>query len=1101
MKKIILIVMICLAANFGAKAQYVTIPDNHFGHFLDSLYPTCLQFDSAANKYKMDTTCNDLFLTIDINCSNKSIVDITGIQYFKNLTKLNCSFNNLKQLPVSALPSLYLSYLDCSHNEIDSLGNFSSYNLLYFNCSFNKLKNIKGLSGSMDDFYCNHNLLTSLPDLKGTFALTCNNNLLTILQLPSSIFSVTCDSNLLVSITGLTNASNLISLWCANNNLTCFEKLPANLNHLICDTNKIKCLPNKPSLLNTTLPICNATNNPNNCPIPGVFNPWVIIPDNNFGHFLDSLYPTCLKYDSAANKYKMDTTCSGVVNETSLFCGGKKIKTLDGIQYFKNLDELDCGSNQIDSLINLPANLRNLFCSQSELKYLSNLPKNLYSFECSFNSLTSLPTLPNSLVYLECFGNNLASLPTLPNKLKLLKCYENKLTSLPTLPNSLLTIVCHNNFLTSLPTLPDSLNAVSCSNNMISSLPTLPIKLGYLYCSKNLLSSLPKLPKTLREIDIVTNNIYCLPKLPENLKFISLDSSKIHCIPNIVNGLKINVIYLPGLIDSINLPICNPTNNANQCQSFPYIYGRVFTDNNSNGVKDANEFYRPFVKITSNTGDETFSNINGKYVITLDSIGSFTLKATAPPFYKAVPDSSTVNFSNYNSSLGLPDIALQPIVTKDSLSIIPLPINNRARPGFGIAYNVGYANAGTTNLFTTTHFNYDSSQLVYDSSSVAIVSNTGNKITVATNSLVAGQTGYFKLYFTIKASVAIGDSLKVLATITAPTVEANAANKIEVRGSFDPNDKIATPTLSPIQVINGDKIEYTIRFQNTGNDTATNVIISDTLSNLLQSGYLEVVSTSHPSNIQYKLINNIFYFEFLNINLPDSGTNYYGSNGWVTFKVKPLPTLTLGTAIDNKAHIYFDYNKDIVTNVARTLIKNIVVPVKIMKYELRGTNEKQVINDWAVANEINVSHYNVQRSINGKEFTTVGQVKANGNSSYHFTDPLTINNLPLTIYYRLHVVDNDGRTDYSTIKQIRLNQLTNQLINVYPNPAKGTVNIDCANAKEIKIVDWLGRAVFNKKIINTQLSTINIQQFNKGIYVVQVVLNNGTVMNEKLIVE
>jgi len=409
---------------------------------------------------------------------------------------------------------------------------------------------------------------------------------------------------------------------------------------------------------------------------------------------------------------------------------------------------------------------------------------------------------------------------------------------------------------------------------------------------------------------------------------------------------------------------------------------------------------------------------------------------------------------------------------------------------------------------------YDSSRLNFDSSSTAISSHTGNNINIATGSLIAGQTGSFKLYFTVKTTTSINDSIKTLATIVAPQATANWATATRVFGSYDPNDKQATPELTPTQLLNGDKVEYTIRFQNTGNDTAFNVVISDTLSNLVKSGYLQVIGSSHQSNITYKIVNNIFYFEFLNINLPDSATNHFGSMGWVTFKVKPLQTLALGAEIDNKANIYFDYNKHITTNIAKTIIKQITVPVKISNWELQLTNAVGAIlpsplgeglgvrSKWNVSNEINVSHYNVQRSINGKDFKTIGQVKANNISNYQFTDPLSIKPLPEVIYYRLMVVDNDGRTDYSNIKSIVLKekQETRNVL-VFPNPARNMVNIECIGAKEILIVDYLGKTISNEKVINSQNTTINIQGFAKGVYLVKAIMINGEIKTEKLIVE
>jgi Secretion system C-terminal sorting domain len=179
---------------------------------------------------------------------------------------------------------------------------------------------------------------------------------------------------------------------------------------------------------------------------------------------------------------------------------------------------------------------------------------------------------------------------------------------------------------------------------------------------------------------------------------------------------------------------------------------------------------------------------------------------------------------------------------------------------------------------------------------------------------------------------------------------------------------------------------------------------------------------------------------------------------------------------------------------------NYTVPVKFVVYGLQLV-EKQVKNYWTTATEINTSHFNIQRSLNGRDFETVGKVNAKGVSSYSFIDDkLTITNDKLTLFYRLEVVDKDGSKTYSTIQQITIKPQTPN-INIFPNPATITATIECAGAKEILIIDYLGETVMSKKIFNNQYSTINIQQFSKGLYLVKVVFANGNIETKTLIKE
>jgi hypothetical protein len=184
-------------------------------------------------------------------------------------------------------------------------------------------------------------------------------------------------------------------------------------------------------------------------------------------------------------------------------------------------------------------------------------------------------------------------------------------------------------------------------------------------------------------------------------------------------------------------------------------------------------------------------------------------------------------------------------------------------------------------------------------------------------------------------SVTIG-SIKKFAGFIYPylpdtTKENNADTAwITVRGSYDPNDKLVYPfhdiRIDTIQA--GKKIlEYTIRFQNTGNDTAFNISIADTLSAKLDFTKLRLLSYSHPVELQWK-DPGILNCYFRNILLPDSNRNEPKSHGFVKFSIVPKTTLSVSDTIYNKASIYFDYNLPVPTNRISTQFKNnITTPV------------------------------------------------------------------------------------------------------------------------------------------------------------------------------
>jgi hypothetical protein len=133
-------------------------------------------------------------------------------------------------------------------------------------------------------------------------------------------------------------------------------------------------------------------------------------------------------------------------------------------------------------------------------------------------------------------------------------------------------------------------------------------------------------------------------------------------------------------------------------------------------------------------------------------------------------------------------------------------------------------------------------------------------------------------------------------------------------GAFDPNDKLAFPRGYGDErlIEKNTPIEYLIRFQNTGTDTAFKVVILDTLSLHLEPVSVVPEAASHPYRFEI-LDENVLRFTFDNIMLPDSNVNEPASHGFVKFAIRQQPNLPLGTVIENSAAIYFDFNEPVIT--------------------------------------------------------------------------------------------------------------------------------------------------------------------------------------------
>jgi len=134
--------------------------------------------------------------------------------------------------------------------------------------------------------------------------------------------------------------------------------------------------------------------------------------------------------------------------------------------------------------------------------------------------------------------------------------------------------------------------------------------------------------------------------------------------------------------------------------------------------------------------------------------------------------------------------------------------------------------------------------------------------------------------------------------------------------SYDPNDKQALPLGYGAQqfIARNTDMDYTIRFQNTGTDTAYTVVLLDTLSPALAALKIRPGASSHAYRFEL-LDGQIAKFVFENILLPDSSTNLAGSEGFVQFRVPQMPDNPDGTRIENTAAIYFDLNPPVITNM------------------------------------------------------------------------------------------------------------------------------------------------------------------------------------------
>lgn len=280
-----------------------------------------------------------------------------------------------------------------------------------------------------------------------------------------------------------------------------------------------------------------------------------------------------------------------------------------------------------------------------------------------------------------------------------------------------------------------------------------------------------------------------------------------------------------------------------------------------------------------------------------------------------IPIPITVS-SGTNVVLDLADSLLTPFDMRTHL------YSSTSRVGFPFRYFVRvYNRTGRPGENLTITLAYDPLFPLISASSGANTSVPG-QVTWSIPVLGPFQTRWLSVDLQVPADPGLlGTVHSATANVTSTSPEPNTANNAytitgTVVSSYDPNDKqgIANVSGSSTQFfLDQDQwVDYVIRFQNTGTDTAFTVVIRDELEADLDIESLEILGASHPYTPSFGGARELV-FTFSDILLPDSTTDLLGSQGFVALRIKPLAPLLPSTLIENLANIYFDFNDPVIT--------------------------------------------------------------------------------------------------------------------------------------------------------------------------------------------
>ncbi len=212
----------------------------------------------------------------------------------------------------------------------------------------------------------------------------------------------------------------------------------------------------------------------------------------------------------------------------------------------------------------------------------------------------------------------------------------------------------------------------------------------------------------------------------------------------------------------------------------------------------------------------------------------------------------------------------------------------------------------------------------------------------------------------------------------------------------------------------------------------------------------------------------------------------------ISFTTPTSPYDSIRINVNNESTVVCgnDYVLDdiVVTRCA----SNIGLPLDLLGFDGTRTGNGIELN-WRTANEDNVSHFLIEKSLNGRDFSSWHRVEAigTGANNYGIKDeaPATGRN-----FYRLKMVDIDAKYKYSNIVSLNWNVRNSKLV-IFPNPASSQVNIEIPqewrSGAEISLMNMNGQRLIHQKYASVSVINLSLKTVGKGLYMLKVKQVNG----------
>ena len=375
---------------------------------------------------------------------------------------------------------------------------------------------------------------------------------------------------------------------------------------------------------------------------------------------------------------------------------------------------------------------------------------------------------------------------------------------------------------------------------------------------------------------------------------------------------------------------CYNTTSFHLITEHSTILGNVSFDINNDDICDQDDNSQPFIKIKVNNGIESnfvFSDTSGNYTFyNTEEQATYTLtpQLENPTLFSINPSQTTVNFPLTESSEGIANFCIILNGVQPDVEVVIAPINS-ARPGFEATYSIIYKNKGNQTVSGSVNFEFDSTRLNFVSSNPTATNQSTGLLSYEFTDLKPFEHSSITIKLDVNSpqenpAVNIDDVLPFIAEISIDQTDINIDDNTyefnqAVVGSYDPNDItcIEGEVLHPDYI--GEELHYLIRFENTGNFYAENVVVAVEIdAEKYDINSLQILNTSHASTA--RITDNTLEVFFNQIHLNPE------SQGDILFVMNSRNTLSEGDSVQSKADIYFDYNYPIITNDAVTVFES-----------------------------------------------------------------------------------------------------------------------------------------------------------------------------------